>query len=382
MRICEKNVKKFTISQTIALDTQAKALLAAGHDVINLSVGELDFSVPQPIQQVVIQAVQADANRYSPIAGVWTARQAICAYEQQQHGVTYTPDQILITNGAKQALATIFLTLLEPSDEVIIFQPAWVSYSEQIKLAGGVPISVETDEQFLPDLSSLAQAITARTKGIVLNYPNNPTGAVYSAALLQQIAALAKQQHCWVVADEIYEHIVYDHTPFVSFASLYPNTIVVNGLSKASAVTGWRIGYAAGPREMIQAMVAIQSHLTGNVSNVMQAAFAPGLANGLPADWLVELQHRRQLVIDWVVQHPPVQLVSPRGAFYCFIDIRAYPLDSITFCQRLLAEQQVALVPGSYFGRDGFVRLSFANEVKKIQTALERFSQFCAILSP
>lgn len=367
-------MKKFTISPTIALDTQAKALAAAGHDVINLTAGELDFLVPPAIQQAVSQTALGGMNRYSPVAGQLTARQAVCAYEQRQHGVTYTPEQILITNGAKQALATAFLALLEPGDEVIVLQPAWVSYVEQIKLAGGKPVSVETNEHFLPEINLIVQAITPRTKGIVLNYPNNPTGAVYAKTFLQELADLAYQQHWWVMSDEIYEHILYDQVSFVSFAKVYPNTIVINGLSKAAAVTGWRIGYAAGPNDIIQAMIAVQSHLTGNVSNVMQAALLPGLSTGLPQEWLDELKQRRQLVCAALKQ--PL----PSGAFYVFSDIRDYGLDSITFCQRLLAEQQVALVPGTYFGRDGFVRISFASSQDRLRQSMQRLEQFCAIL--
>lgn len=370
-----------TASQTIALDTQAKALLAAGHDVINLSVGELDFSAPTVVQQAVQQAIISDSNHYSPVAGLPASKQAICTYEQQQHGVHYTPEQVLITNGAKQALYMAFLALVQPGDEVLVLQPAWVSYIEQIKLAGGVPVSVETTDQFTPDLAAIARASTDRTVGLVLNYPNNPTGVVYAADVLQNIAQLAQEKKLWVISDEIYEHIIYSDASFTSFASLYPNTLVVNGISKAAAVTGWRVGYAAGPIAMIQVMTALQSHLTGNVSNVMQAALAPALQHGLATDWLQQLQLCRQLVIDWVQHHPKLQLIPPQGAFYCFLDIRAFKMDSITFCQRLLTDHHVALVPGTYFGRDGFVRLSFANSPDRIRVALERMDQFCAILS-
>lgn len=367
-------MKKFTISQTIALDTQAKALLAAGHAVANLSVGELDFSAPVALQQAVALAAQGATNRYSPVAGLPAAKQAIVDYERQQHKVTYTLDQILISNGAKQALAVAFQALVGMGDEVIILQPAWVSYIEQIKLAGGVPVSVETTEQFLPDLTAIAQAITPRTKGLVINYPNNPTGAVYDQALLQRLAELAAQHGWWVISDEIYEHIIYDGATFSSFATVYPNTVVVNGISKAAAVTGWRVGYAAGPTDIITAMTAWQSHLTGNVSNVMQAAVEPGLRLGFPAAWLDELQQRRQLVVH------ALGVPAPAGAFYVFVDIRRFGLDSVTFCQRLLHEQYLAVVPGIYFGREGFVRVSFATSTEKLQVALERWQAFCAIL--
>jgi aspartate aminotransferase len=370
-------MRQVTASQTIALDTKAKAMLAAGQDVINLSVGELDFAAPTAVQVAVTTQVSVEGmNRYSPVPGLPAAKQAVVEYEQRQHGVEYAPDQVLLSNGAKQALYVAFQTLVEPGDEVLVIQPGWVSYVEQIKLAGGVPVSVESDEQFLPTIAALQQVTTARTKGLILNYPNNPTGAVYPEELLQQIAALAAKHNWWVVSDEIYEHILYSGEPFHSFAAYYPNTVVVNGLSKAAAVTGWRIGYAVGPKPIMAAMTAIQSHLTGNVSNVMQAALAPGLAAGLPAEWLTALQERRQLILDWVVQQPKLKLVAPAGAFYCFIDIRAISMDSVTFCEQLLQQQQVALVPGLYFGRDGYVRLSFASALPKLQRALERIGKF------
>jgi aspartate aminotransferase len=361
-------------SQTIALDTKAKALLAAGHEVINLSVGELDFSAPTTVQQAVAAAATGATNHYSPVAGLAASKAAVVVYEREYHGIEYQSEQILITNGAKQALYTIFLALVDPGDEVLVLQPAWVSYVTQIQLAGGKPIAVETSETFLPDLVKLEQAITPQTKGLVLNYPNNPTGVVYDQATLQQLAKFAQRHNLWVVSDEIYEHIVYDQTHFYSFAQLYPNTIVVNGISKAAAVTGWRVGYAAGPAAIIKAMTALQSHITGNVSNVMQAALLPALALGLPTDWLSQLHHRRQLVLDWVATQPRLVAVPPQGAFYCFIDIRQLHLSSEQLCEHLLQKHYVALVPGIYFGRDGFVRLSFAHADSAISVALQRWS--------
>lgn len=363
-------------SPTITLDTAVKALQASGQGVINLSVGELDFAPPASVVAAVThQTTEARMNRYSPVTGLPAAKQAVIDYEQHQHSVQYQSDQVLITNGAKQALYVAFQALLEPGEEVLVIQPAWVSYVEQIKLAGGCPVSVETDDQFMPTIQAIEQAITAKTVGLVLNYPNNPTGAVYPAALLLAIAELAKKHQWWVISDEIYEHIVYDGVQFNSFARYYDHTIVVNGLSKASAITGWRVGYAVGPNTLIAAMAAVQSHFTGNVSNVMQAAIQPALQLGLPADWLVELQQRRQLIIDWLVDHPVLKLVAPQGAFYCFIDCRALNQDSVTLCDRILKEARVAVVPGQYFGRDGYVRLSFANPLPQLQQAIQRIDQ-------
>lgn len=377
MRLADR-VQAITPSPTIVLDTQAKAWLAQGKPVINLTAGELDFAVPEIVQQAVQRAAAEPTNRYSAVAGLATTRQAIVQYLWQQHQLQYQPEQIVVTTGAKQALFYCFQTLVNPGDEVLVLHPAWVSYSEQIKLAGGVPVVVETAVDFQPDRQQLEPAITDRTVGLVLNYPNNPTGAVYPPATVQALAAFAKQHQLWVISDEIYEQLVYDDTVFQSFGRVYPEAIIVNGISKAAAVTGWRLGYVAGPHAIIEAITTLQSHGSGNVSNVMQAAFAPGLL--LPVDirqqWLQTLHERRALIMAWVKQHPAVQLVPPAGAFYCFVDLRQLTHDSVAFCQELLAQAYVALVPGKYFGREGFVRLSFANRTALIQEALERLDRF------
>lgn len=381
MRLAHR-VQTVEASQTIRLDTQAKTLLAQGQPVINLTAGELDFSVPAVVTQAVEQALHQPTHRYSGVAGTIDARQQIVEYLHERHTLTYQADQVIVTNGAKHALFCCFQTLVNPGDEVLVLVPGWVSYSEQIKLAGGVPIFVETAENFQPDLTLLEQALTSRTVGLVLNYPNNPTGAVYSPVTLQALAQFATQHKLWVLSDEIYEQLLYDQTEFRSFAHFFPEAILINGLSKSAAVTGWRVGYAVGPRTFIQALTTFQSHCTGNVSHVMQAAIGQGLLlpTDIRADWLKTLHERRQLIINWVKTQPRLKLIPPSGAFYCFFDIRALSSDSVQFCEQLLNQAHVALVPGKYFGRDGFVRLSFANSTALLREALQRLDHFISTM--
>ncbi|MBI2415161.1 MAG: pyridoxal phosphate-dependent aminotransferase [Candidatus Kerfeldbacteria bacterium] len=361
---------KVTTSPTIRLDSQVKALQAAGHTIINLTVGELDFETPKPVLTAVAQALQANHNKYTTPQGLPSLRQAITQYLFKQHGLSYTPDQVIVTNGAKQALYSAFQVLLHPGDEVLVPMPAWVSYGEQIHLAGGQVVPIQLD--------AIAQSITERTTVLVLNYPNNPTGAVYSPSQLAILAKLAEQHHLWVVSDEIYERIIYPGTTFQSFGQLYPSrTIIVNGVSKSGAMTGWRVGYAAGPDEIITAMTALQSHLCGNVNNIAQIAAQAALQldDSIWQTFMQQLLERRTTIMNWMKQQPQLQCIPPQGAFYCWLNIQGVTADSEEFCERLLHRWQVALVPGKYFGQDGYVRLSFAHSLTDITLALQRISQ-------
>lgn len=365
-------------SQTIRLDTAAKALQQAGQVIANLTVGELNFSTPQSVQQAVVVAAQGNTNHYSAVAGQVPARQAVVDYLQLHHELQYGVDQVVVTNGVKQGLYVCMQVLVNPGDEVLIIEPAWGSYHEQVKLAGGVPVGVQSTELFQPDLNALGAAVTGRTVGVIINYPNNPTGAVYDPAMLQALADFVRQHNLWVISDEIYEQLLYDNAKFKSFAHYCPEAIVVNGLSKVVAIAGWRVGYVVGPLQFIERFTAVQSQLCGNVSNVMQMAIAPALATGLPADWLTQLYKRRQQVIDWVHSQPRLTVIPPQGAFYGFINISQVTADSEEFCEHLLQEHHVALVPGAYFGRDGFVRLSFAHSDSAIATGLQGFADCIA----
>lgn len=380
-----QRVSAITPSQTIQIDTKAKALIAEGKPVINLSVGELDFEPPAEVLATAHHSVDALLNHYTPTQGLQSTREAIKAYLYSHHSLTYDIEDILVTNGAKQAIFTAVQALVGKDDEVLVPTPYWVSYVEQIRFAGGVPVTVATTETFQLDLEALKKALTPKTKGIIINYPNNPTGAVYPEADLALLADFCNQHDLWVISDEIYESLLYSGTtPFISFAQLAPErTIVINGVSKSGAMTGWRLGYAAGPRSVIKAMNALHSHVTGNVANIVQltAEAAIAISSESKKIFLAELEKRRQAVVEWSIQQPSIRLIPPDGAFYCFLDITDCTSDSEEFCERLLTTQYVALVPGKFFGREGYARLSFANSLPNVQTALQRITDCVASYS-
>lgn len=377
MIILADRITQLVESQTIRLDTMAKQLMAQGRSIINLTVGELDFETPTAIIDAAHKALDSKYNHYTSTQGFLDVRIAIQEYLQQKYNVEYTPEQIIVTNGAKQALYNCFQTLLNPGDEVIIPVPAWVSYMEQVKLAGGLPITVPTTEDFQLNLEAIAAAITPKTKVIVINYPNNPTGAVYAKQDLEGLANIAREKKVWVISDEIYAQLLYDSQTFLSFGILYPErTILINGFSKAAAMTGWRVGYAAGPQEVVSGMQKLQSHLSGNVSNIAQRAALQALQlPHLSDQFLQSLQERRAAVIDWASHESRITLTLPQGAFFAFINIKKITPDSEAFAERLLNTYGVATVPGKYFNCDGYIRLSFANQIDQLQTGLERFSK-------
>lgn len=378
-------ISSITPSQTIRIDTQAKALIAAGNPVINLSVGELDFETPDTVLKVAHATIDSKHNHYTPTQGLPSTRQAVQMYLQNRHSLTYDIEDIIITNGAKQAIFNAVQALVDKEDEVLIPAPFWVSYTEQIRFAGGVPVAVDTTDTFQLDMTALKKALTPKTKGIIINYPNNPTGAVYPEDDLQTLAEFCIQHDLWIISDEIYECLVYaDATPFVSFAKFAPNnTIIINGVSKSGAMTGWRLGYAAGPRNIIKAINAFQSHVTGNVANIVQLTAEEALAVSASSKdfFLSELEKRRQSVVTWSLQQTSIQLVPPDGAFYAFFDISAITNDSEEFCDRLLNTHYVALIPGKFFDREGYVRLSFANSLDNVEMALQRITECIASYS-
>ncbi|MDP3971216.1 MAG: pyridoxal phosphate-dependent aminotransferase [bacterium] len=366
-------------SQTILLDSLAKDLAQQGQDVINLTAGELDFETSNEVLDAAKDAIDANNNHYSKPQGLPQVRSAVCNFLSNNYDLDFNDNQIIITNGAKQALYSCLQVLINSEDEVLVPVPGWVSYSQQIKLADGVVIAVETTDDFQLDIDAFNTAVTEKTVGIILNYPNNPTGAVYDLEQLEKIADFAREHNLWVISDEIYSKLLYDDSKFISFAKIYPErTIVINGVSKSGSMTGWRVGFAAGPENVIDAMTVLQSHLTGNVCNIAQFASLPAL-NMKPDSLdniLLELARRRKVVIEWVDANNKISLTDPAGAFYCFLDISEITEDSEIFCETLLTEFGVALVPGKYFGRDSFVRLSFASSLENVQEALKRMTEF------
>lgn len=380
-------------SVTLAIDARAKQLRAMGLDVIGFGAGEPDFDTPRYIKSAARDALDAGMTKYTPVAGTVELRTEIQQKLLRDNGLDYELADIIVSSGAKQCLFNALSAILDPGDEVLLPSPCWVSYPEMVRMAGGVPVMVKGDEAngFLVDADALRPHVTERTKALILNSPNNPSGSVYSRALLEGIAALAVEKQFYVISDEIYEKLIYDGEAHVSIASLgdeiRAQTIVVNGVSKSYAMTGWRIGYAAGPKAVIRAMTAFQSHSTSNPNSIAQHAAAVALTNGekFMHDSLVEFDARRRLMHQLISEIPGLSAVLPKGAFYMMLNISALIGKSLNgrairgsddFAEMLLESRKVAVVPARAFGDDRYVRLSYATSRDKITLGLARIAEF------
>jgi aspartate aminotransferase len=383
-------LKTLAPSSTLAVQAKAKALRAQGVDVISFGAGEPDFDTPERIKEAAVQAMRRGQTKYTEVAGILELRAAVCQKLKRDNGLDYQPDEVLVSCGAKHTLFNLAVAMLNPGDEVLVPSPYWVSYPEQVRLVGALPVAVETKETtgFDLDPERLRAAVTPRTKVIVVNSPNNPTGAVFSAAALRAVAGLAVERDLFVASDECYEALSFERR-HVSIAALAPEvkarTLVVNSCSKAYAMTGWRIGYAAGPRELIRAMTDVQSQVTSNPSSVAQWAAVEALS-GPQADvasMAGEFDRRRRLIVAGLNALPGVACVMPQGAFYAFANVSglfglrrkgaAAPLrGSVDVAAFLLEQARVAVVPGVDFGSDSHVRLSYATSDKLIREGLAR----------
>lgn len=380
-------------SVTLAIDARAKQLRAMGLDVIGFGAGEPDFDTPRYIKSAARDALDAGMTKYTPVAGTVELRTEIQQKLLHDNGLDYELADIIVSSGAKQCLFNALSAILDPGNEVLLPSPCWVSYPEMVRMAGGVPVMVKGDEAngFLVDADALRPHVTERTKALILNSPNNPSGSVYSRALLEGIAALAVEKQFYVISDEIYEKLIYDGEAHVSIASLgdeiRAQTIVVNGVSKSYAMTGWRIGYAAGPKPVIRAMTAFQSHSTSNPNSIAQHAAAVALTNGekFMHDSLVEFDARRRLMHQLISEIPGLSAALPKGAFYMMLNISALIGKSLNgrairgsddFAEMLLESQKVAVVPARAFGDDRYVRLSYATSRDKITLGLARIAEF------
>ena len=380
-------------SVTLAIDARAKQLRAMGLDVIGFGAGEPDFDTPRYIKSAARDALDAGMTKYTPVAGTVELRTEIQQKLLHDNGLDYELADIIVSSGAKQCLFNALSAILDPGDEVLLPSPCWVSYPEMVRMAGGVPVMVKGDEAngFLVDADALRPHVTERTKALILNSPNNPSGSVCSRALLEGIAALAVEKQFYVISDEIYEKLIYDGEAHVSIASLgdeiHAQTIVVNGVSKSYAMTGWRIGYAAGPKAVIRAMTAFQSHSTSNPNSIAQHAAAVALTNGekFMHDSLVEFDARRRLMHQLISEIPGLSAALPKGAFYMMLNISALIGKSLNgrairgsddFAEMLLESQKVAVVPARAFGDDRYVRLSYATSRDKITLGLARIAEF------
>ena len=380
-------------SVTLAIDAKAKEMRAQGIDVIGFGVGEPDFDTPEYICQAAHRAIDEGQTRYTPVAGILPLRQAICEKLLKDNGLHYDPAQIIVSNGAKHTLFTALSAIVDPGDEVLIPAPAWVSYPEMVGMVGGVPVLVQADERddYLVTIDQLAAALTPRTKAIIINTPNNPNGNVMPRALLSEIAAFAVKNALYVISDEIYEKLIYDGAEHVSIASLGEDikaqTIVVNGVSKTYAMTGWRIGYAAGPLDVIKAMTRFQSHATSNANSIAQAAAAEALKNGEKeiAAMVSKFDARRILMNDMINAIDGLSANRPKGAFYAMVNIskligkRCDGVEitgSVAFSDLLLEKARVAVTPAKAVGADDHVRLSYATTRENIKEGLRRIAEF------
>lgn len=387
-------VRKITPSATMSIDSKTKALVKEGKPVINLSVGEPDFDTPTRAAFAGIQAITSGNTRYTPASGTIELRKAIAAKLMTENGLHYTPEQIVVSSGAKHSLFNIFLAICEPGDEVILPAPYWVSYPEQISLSGATPVIVACDESSGYKLTptQLEKAITANTKALLLNSPSNPTGAVYSEDELRALGEVLLNHDLYIITDEIYERLMYG-AKHVSLPAIYPEfmnrTIVVNGFSKAFRMTGWRLGYAAAPVDIAKAIDSLQSHATGSPSTISQAAGVAALDAFEPA-MVEEFKRRRDFLVHALQEMPGVTCLAPQGAFYVFPNISGLFAKSYNglriasanhFCELLLEHQLVAVVPGEAFGAPNNVRLSYATSYDNIETAVERMQQFIRSLA-
>jgi aspartate aminotransferase len=386
-------------SITLAVTAKANALKKSGVDVVSFGAGEPDFDTPDYIKQAAIKALQAGKTKYEPTPGTLEARQAIAGKLQRENKLTYGPDQIIISVGGKHALYVAFMATLNPGDEVIIPAPYWVSYPEMVKIAGGKPVIVKGDPQnnFRITPQQLAAAITPKTRMVIINSPSNPGGHTYTP---EELAALAKviepHKDIWVCSDEIYEHLLYGGQKTISWAALnpeiwLPRTITCNCLSKTFAMTGWRVGYTAGPKPLIDAMNKLQSQMTSNITSFCFPAIVEAYSNPQAMvdveKMRVEFEHRGEAMWKKLSALPGMTCVRPTGAFYCFPSIAGLlnkPLgkdkksvsEAVAFCTMVLEEAHVALVPGNDFGFPDHVRLSFATSMGQIDKGLDRLAKW------
>ena len=398
MSIVSNNLKRIKPSPTMAVTQKAKELKASGKDIIGLGAGEPDFDTPDNIKQAAIKAIKDGDTKYTTVDGTPTLKKAIINKFKRENNLDYLTDQITVGTGGKQVIYNAMMATLNEGDEVIIPAPYWVSYPDIVLLAGGLPIILECNEKqgFKINPSILEKSITKKTKWIILNSPSNPTGACYSEKEIKEIGkVLEKHPHIFILSDDIYEHVIYGSFKFFTIAqidNLKDRVLTMNGVSKAYSMTGWRIGYAAGPKDIIKAIAKIQSQSTSNPSSISQAAAVEAL-NGVQSfikERASSFQERRDFVVNTLNAIEGIECLNPDGAFYVFPsckgligkkDIKGKEIKNDTdFVQSLLENNGVAVVQGSAFGLDGFFRISYATSKENLKKALEKISSFCESL--
>jgi aspartate aminotransferase len=377
-------VGEVTPSITLAIAAKAKAMKAEGIDVCSLSTGEPDFDTPEHIKAAAKEALDAGKTKYGPVAGEPQLKAAIGRKLLSDNNLNYQPENILVTNGGKHSLYNLMMAAIDPGDEVIIPAPYWLSYPEMVKLASGKPVIVRTDAstgyKITPE--QLTRAITPKTKLFVLNSPSNPTGMVYTPAEIKALAEVIVDRDILVVADEIYEKIIYDGAQHVSIGSLgkeiFDRTLISSGFAKAYSMTGWRVGYLAGPIELIKATSTIQGHSTSNVCTFAQYGAISALESSQESVEKMRqaFAQRRQVIFELLDAVPGISCIKPDGAFYMFVNISKTGMNSLEFCDAFLEQQQVAVIPGIAFGADDHIRLSYATDLGTIKKAVERLDKF------
>lgn len=384
-----ERAKKVKPSPTLAVDSKAKELKAKGSDIVNFGVGEPDFDTPEHIKEAAIKAIKDGFTKYTPVGGIDELKEAIIEKLERDNGIRYGKENILVSCGAKHSLYNIAQALFGPGDEIIIPAPYWVSYPDQVLLNDATAVIVDTREEndFMLEPEALRDAITPRTKAVIINSPSNPTGFIYDEKSLKKIAEIAIENNLFIISDEIYEKLIYDGHRHVSIASfgeeIKQRTIVVNGLSKSHAMTGWRIGYAAGPAEIIKAMTNIQSQSTSNPTSIAQKAAVAALRG--PQDCVEvmrkEFENRRNYLVEELNKIPGISCRMPKGAFYAFPNVSEVLnkntdshniKSSMDLSIYLLEKAQVAVVPGSAFGAEGYIRISYATSMENLSKGIDR----------
>ena len=385
-----QRAKGISASPTLAISAKVKELKKRGIDVVGFGAGEPDFDTPDYIKQAAIDSINKGFTKYTPASGIDELKEAIVEKFQKDNDLIYDKTQIIVGCGAKHVLYNIFQAICNQGDEVVILSPYWVSYPEMIKLSGAVPVVVETRQAngFKPQPEAVRNAITSKTKGLIINSPNNPTGAVYPEDILRKIASIVVEKDIIIISDEVYEKMLYGGDKHISIASfseeIKKRTIVVNALSKTYAMTGWRIGYAAGPMEIISVMGKIQSHSTSNPTSISQMAALNAIIGKQDASrkMMKEFARRRDYVVERCKKLNSISFFAPQGAFYVFINIsstfgkKSDINSSLDFAESLLNEAHVAVVPGSAFGADRYIRVTFAASLKEIAKGFDRIEKF------
>ncbi|MEW5758016.1 MAG: pyridoxal phosphate-dependent aminotransferase [Candidatus Omnitrophota bacterium] len=378
-----KRILEVSPSETLEITSIAKKMKQEGHDVVSMASGEPDFDTPDFIKKEAIKAIEGGFTKYTPAQGILELRELICQKLKKDNNLEYLPEQIVVSNGAKHSIYNIIQVLVDQGDEVLIISPYWLSYPEMVKLAQAKPIIIKTvkENNYRLTPALLEQHITKRTKLLILNSPSNPTGQVYSKEEIKQFADVCVKHNILVISDEIYEKIIFDNKPHISIASLGSQindlTITVNGMSKSYSMTGWRIGYACGPKAVMKAVANLQSHATSNPCSISQKAAFCALKNSeITKEFCRIFEKRRNLIVELMRNVSEIEYINPEGAFYLFCNISKFGLPSAEFAKKFLIEEKVAVIPGAPFGFDEFIRLSFAASESEIEKGITRLKKF------